>query len=59
MQLIQKLFDEGMAVDQIAGILVEMFPELERGIKDGSERERRVMVHGLCNVWVSMWAERV
>jgi len=58
--LIQKLFwEDGMAVDQIAGVMVEVFPELEKGAKAGREMERREMVWGLVNVWVSRWAERV
>lgn len=34
-QLIQKLHGEGMPVDQIAGVMVEMYPGLERGGKNG------------------------
>lgn len=48
-----------MPVDQIAGVMVEMYPELERGAKGGAERERRIAVHGQVNIWVSDWAERV
>lgn len=58
--LIQKLFwEDGMAVDQIAGVMVEVYPALERGAKAGREVERREMVWGLVNVWVSRWAGRV
>jgi len=58
--LIQKLFwEDGMSVEQIAGVMVEVYPSLERGAKGGREVERREMVWGLVNVWVSRWAGRV
>ena len=48
-----------MPVDQIAGVMVEVFSTLEKGTKTGREVERRVMVWKLVNVWVSKWAEWV
>ncbi len=58
--LIQKLFwEDGMPVDQVAGVMVEVFPMLEKGAKTGREVERREMVWELVNVWVSKWAEWV
>ena len=48
-----------MPVDQIAGILVEMYPRLLMGVKNGREKERRAVVHGLVSLWVSDWAESV
>ena len=49
-----------MPVDQIAGVLVEMYPELCKGTtRGGREKERREMVHGVVSVWVSDWAGRV
>ena len=29
-----------------------------RGWKDGTEHDRRLQVHGLVHIWVSMWAPR-
>lgn len=47
-----------MSVEQIAGVMVEVYPMLEKGAKGGREVERREMVWGLVNVWVSRWAGR-
>ena len=57
--LIQRLYHQrGMPLEQIAGILVEAYPQLEKGVKSGKEVERRDVVLGMVNLWVSIWAER-
>ena len=56
--LIQGLHKEGQPLDHIAHYLVVTFPDLMRGWKDGTEHDRRLQVHGLVHIWVSMWAPR-
>ncbi len=58
-QLWPSFWEDGVPVDQIAGVMVEVFSTLEKGTKTGREVERRVMVWKLVNVWVSKWAEWV
>ena len=34
------------------------YPDLMRGWKDGTEHDRRLQIHGLVNLWTSMWAPK-
>ncbi|KAL8785473.1 MAG: hypothetical protein Q9195_008616 [Heterodermia aff. obscurata] len=57
--LLQSLNQQGHSLDYIAHYLVVTFPGLMQGWKDGTEYDRRIQIHGLVNIWSSMWAPKI
>ena len=57
--LLQSLHQQGHPIDHIAHYLVVAFPGLMQGWKTGTEYDRRIQIHGLVNIWVSMWAPQI
>ena len=57
--LLQNLHRQGMSLDQISAFLVVTFPDLMKGWKTGTEYDRRLQIHGLVNLWTSIWAPQV
>ena len=56
---LQGLHHRGMTIDEIALRLVTVYPDLMKGWHTGTEYDRRLQIHGLVNIWTSIWAPQV